>query len=464
LILNNKIAFYLSVRFLSQNCKRYSFIYQSFYNNFGGKLQYEEYIEKLVDLVHNHNVWRRNECINMIASENITSKFVDMLYNCDAKHRYAEGYPFKRYYQGTKYIDEIEVLACGLMSKLFNAKYVDLRPISGTIANASAFKALGKAGDMTMITPLSGGGHVSHSKYGVMGALGYNVVELPFDNEELNIDLDKATKEIRRLKPVFIVLGGSLFLFPHPVKEIGEVAKEIGSVVIFDAAHVLGLIAGKKFPNPLEEGADLVTSSTHKTFPGPQGGVIMSNNENVFKPVRRVIFPVFVSNHHLHRLAATAGTALEMLYFGEEYANQILLNSKKLAEELYERGFNVLGEKNGFTRTHQVAIDVSKIGGGAYAAKRLEEANIIVNKNMLPWDTPDMIKNPSGLRLGVQEITRIGMKEDDMVEIANFFERVLLRDEDPTLVKKDVIKFRKDFTEVQYTFDLSDTLCGKLLL
>lgn len=419
-------------------------------------------INKLINLVHSHNEWRSKQCINMIASENITSKFVDLLYNNDSRHRYAEGHPFKRYYQGTKYIDEIEVLANEIMSKLFDAKFVDLRPISGTIANASTFKALGKPGDTTMITPLSGGGHVSHSKYGIMGALGYNVIELPFDNKEFNIDIDKAIKEIRKYKPVFIVLGGSLFLFPHPVREISEIAKEENSVLIFDAAHVLGLIAGKKFPHPLKEGADVMTSSTHKTFPGPQGGAVMSNEENIFKPIRKIIFPVFVSNHHLHRLAATAGAALEMLYYGEDYAEQIINNAKKLAESLFNLGFKVLGENKGFTQTHQVAVDVSALGGGAFAAKALEEANIIVNKNMLPWDTPDMIKNPSGLRIGVQEITRIGMKEDDMEIIASFFERVLIKKEDPMSVKKDVIEFRKQFNEITYAFNLTKEQYDKL--
>lgn len=427
-------------------------------------MEEDSYIERLIDLVHSHNDWRRNKCINMIASENLTSKFVDLLYNTDAKHRYAEGYPFKRFYQGTKYIDEIEVLANKLMSKLFDVRFTDLRPISGTIANASTFKALGKPSDTTLITPLSGGGHVSHSKYGIMGALGYNVIELPFDNEELNIDIDKAIKKIRESKPVFIVLGGSLFLFPHPVKEISEVAKEEESILVFDAAHVLGLISGKKFPHPIKEGADLITSSTHKTFPGPQGGAILSDNEIVFKKIRKIIFPVFVSNHHLHRLAATAGAALEMLYFGEEYASQIIRNAQSLAEALFNRGFKVLGEKKGFTKTHQVAMDVSDIGGGAYAAKALEDANIIVNKNMLPWDTPEMVKNPSGLRIGVQEITRIGMKEDDMDIIASFFERVLIKKEDTSKVKKDVIEFRKQFTEIKYTFTLSEKQYNKLVI
>ncbi len=421
-------------------------------------------LDKLIKLVNVHNSWRGRDCINMIASENITSPLVNALYISDMMHRYAEGLPFKRYYQGTRYIDEIEVYASELLSRLFNVKYVDLRPISGTIANAAVFKALGGHGMVTAITPLSGGGHVSHSEYGIMGALGMKPIPLPFDSEEMNIDVDKAKEVILKERPRMVVLGGSLFLFPHPIKELKEVTSEIGSYLIFDAAHVLGLIAGGRYPNPLEDGADVVTASTHKTFPGPQGGAIMSNTEDIYKKIRRVVFPVFVSNHHLHRLAAIAGTAIEMIYFGREYASQIVRNAKALASSLSDKGFKVLGERKGFTETHQVAIDVSEIGGGAKCAETLEKANIIVNKNMLPWDTPEMIKNPSGLRLGTQEVTRLGMKEGDMEVIASFFERLLLGSEDPNNIKKEVIDFRKNFTEVKYTFKLSNKLFKKLKL
>ena len=421
-------------------------------------------LEKVLSLVEKHNKWRKYECINLIASENVTSPLVDAVYLSDAMHRYAEGMPFKRYYQGTKYIDEIEVYAGELISKLFGADFVDLRPISGTTANGSVFYALGESGATTMITPLAGGGHVSHSHYGIMGALGMTPKPLPFDNKEINIDPDAASKEIRKVKPKFIVLGASFFLFPHPVKEIKEAAEEVGAPVIFDAAHVLGLIAGRVYPNPLEDGADVVTASTHKTFPGPQGGLIMTRNKEIYKKIKKVVFPVFVSNHHLHRLAATAVTAIEMMHFGEEYARQVVKNAKTLAEALYEEGFKVLGEHKGFTETHQVAVDVSGLGGGAPAAEKLEQANIILNKNMLPWDTPDMIKNPSGLRIGVQEVTRIGMKEEEMREIARFMARVLLKKEELTKVRKDVIEFRKQFQKVHYTFPVEPELLGKLLL
>lgn len=198
----------------------------------------------------------------------------------------------------------------------------------------------------------------------------------------------------------------------------------------------------------------MITTSTHKTFPGPQGGAIITNSDGIYEKASRMVFPVFVSNHHLHRLAALGVASLEMRAFGREYASQILRNSRRLAEELHARGFRVLGEKWGFTRTHQVLLDVRGDGGGAKCAKALEEANIIVNKNILPWDGPGDTENPSGIRIGAQEVTRIGMKEDDMAEVAELMYKVVKKRGEPSEVRKRVIEFRKNFTKIHYTFNV----------
>ncbi len=409
-------------------------------------------IVEVLKIIANHNKWRRYECINLIASENAMSMLAEIAYLTDMMHRYAEGKPKKRYYQGTKFVDDVELIAMKYMSELLNAKYVDLRPISGTIANATVFRVLGNPGDKAVIPPVQAGAHVSHTKFGTLGALGIEQVEMPFDMENMNIDIDKAVKLIEEVKPKFVVLGASLYLFPHPVKEIAQAAHAVNAKLVYDAAHVLGLIVGKRWRNPLEHGADVLTASTHKTFPGPQGGIIATNDEALYKQISKTVFPCFVSNHHLHRLPATAITALEMKYFGEAYADQIVRNAKKLAEALHEAGFKVLGEHLGFTKSHQVVLNVRDLGGGAKCASLLEQANIIVNKNLLPYDPPTAIKDPSGLRLGVQEMTRFGMKEQEMEVIANFFKEVLIDKKDPQEVKRKVIEFRKEFIEVQYTF------------
>jgi glycine hydroxymethyltransferase len=410
-------------------------------------------LSRIINLTIEHNTWRRSS-LNLIPSENVMSPLAEAVYMCDMMHRYAEGRPRRRLYQGLIYVDEVEELVMDLMSRLFGAKYVEPRPISGTIANAATFKVLAAPGSKAVVAPVQAGAHVSHTKFGTLGALGIEHIEMPFDMENLNIDVDKARKVIEEVKPAFVVMGGSLYLFPHPIKEISEAAHSVNAVVVYDAAHVLGLIAGKRWRDPFAAGADIVTASTHKTFPGPQGGVILTNNESLYKSIARTIFPWFVSNHHLHRLPATAVTTIEMIHFGESYADQIVRNAKAFAEALAAEGFKVLGEHLGYTRSHQVVIDVKAHSGGAKAATLLEKANIIVNKNLLPYDPPEAVRDPSGLRTGVQEMTRYGMKEGDFREIARFFRMILIDGRDPEDVRKKVIDFRMNFTSIQYTFDI----------
>ncbi len=392
------------------------------------------------------------------------SPLAEAAYVSDMMHRYAEGKPFKRYYQGTKYVDEVEVRVAELLGELLGGAHVDPRPISGTIANASVFRVLAPCGGKAVIAPVQAGAHVSHTKFGTLGALCIEHIEMPYDAENMNVDVDRAVRLIEDVKPSLIVLGGSVYLFPHPVKELAEAAHSVGARLLYDAAHVLGLIVGKRWRNPLDYGADVMTSSTHKTFPGPQGGIVASRDKDLLKKIGKSIFPYFVSNHHLHRLPALAVTAVEMKYFGESYADQIVRNARALAEALAAEGFKVLGEHLGYTRSHQVVLDVRPQGGGAKSAVLLEQANIIVNKNLLPYDPPDAIKDPSGLRLGVQEMTRYGMKEDNMRDIARFMRRVLIDKEDPRKVAREVAEYRKNFVEIKYTFDVNPLEENKLIL
>ncbi len=409
----------------------------------------EELIGEIVYLTKHHDLWRKYECINLIASENVMSPVAERLYLNDMMHRYAEGLPFKRYYQGHKYLDEVEVRAQKIISVLFDADHVDLRPLSGTIANLAVFVAFLENGDKVAALDVPAGAHVSHTIHGALGLRGVEVLQLPFDRERMNIDEDKAVKIIEKEQPKMVILGASLFLFPHPIKEISDAAKSYGGLVVYDAAHVLGLIAGGQFQQPFREGASIVTSSTHKTFPGPQGGVVMAAENVEFERVQKAIFPRLVCNHHIHRLPALAQTAWEMWKYGEAYARQTIKNAKKLAERLAEFGFRVLGEPYGYTESHQVVIDVREYGGGKINAEKLEENNIIANKNMIPGDetNAETMKNPSGIRIGTQEMTRWGCKESDMEVIAEFIHRVIVKDEN---VRDDVVEFRKSFREVHY--------------
>jgi glycine hydroxymethyltransferase len=421
----------------------------------GTLLQHYPSLKEVIDLTVNHTVWRKRHCLNMIASENVMSPLAMLAYMNDMMHRYAEGKPYKRFYQGLQYVDALEVKAMEIMGELLETKYVDLRPISGTTANATAFRTFTKPGDKACVAPVQAGAHVSHTRFGTLGALGIEQIELPFSLEEWNIDVDKAVKMIEEVKPKIVTLGGSLYIFPHPTKEIAEAAHAVGAKVIHDVAHVLGLVVGKVWENPLKLGADVITSSTHKTFPGPQGGLFATRLEEDYKEMGKVVFPMFVSNHHLHRLAAMAVTGIEMKLWGEDYARQIVANAKELAAQLAAEGFKVVMESKGYTSSHQVIVDVAELGRGTKIAKMLEEANIIVNKNMLPYDRPEDVKDPSGLRIGTQEITRWGMKKDEMKEIAKFMRMVVIDKKDPKEVAKMVSEFRKNFMEVQYGFKIT---------
>jgi len=419
-------------------------------------------VKSVVELVLRHNSWRRFETINLIASENVMSPLAEAVYVSDMMHRYAEGKPKKRYYQGSLYVDEVELLVQRYMSELLCVKFVEPRAISGTIANAIAFTSVAKAGDKATISTIQAGAHISHTREGVLGALGIEHIEMPFDLETWNIDIDSSRKIIENIRPKLVVLGASAYLFPHPTKAIAEIAHSVGAVVIHDVAHVLGLIAGKKWPNPVHEGADIVTSSTHKTFPGPQGGLLYTDDPQLYKLISKNVLK-FVSNHHLHRLPALAVTALEMMYFGEAYAEQIVRNAKRFAESLAEEGFNVVAEHLGYTSSHIVLVDIRKHYPAAKAAKLLEEANIIANKNLLPWDSLDP-ENPSGLRFGVQEMTRLGMKEEDFAEVAKLIREILIDRKDVDEIRKKVIDFRKQFTSVHYGFKLPEELYSDLLI
>jgi glycine hydroxymethyltransferase len=273
-------------------------------------------------------------------------------------------------------------------------------------------------------------------------------------------DVDGSCALIRELKPKVTLVGQSVFLFPTPLKELADAAHEVGSTVMYDGAHVLGLIAGGVFQDPLREGADVMTGSSHKTFPGPQGGFLLSSNEDpkFHRKLNNSMFPGVVSSYHLHHVAGKVVALAEFEAFGQAYAQDIVRNAQTFAQALAAEGFDVLAESRGYTASHQVLTRHGDIdsGAGATAAALLEKAGIITNMNMLPGDSKAM--TPSGLRLGVQELTRVGMGPREMEEVASFYARVLIKGEDVKAIKNDVHHLKSDFQHVQYCFDSEDIL------
>ena len=390
----------------------------------------------------------------MIASENVISPMVRQACDSDLHGRYAEGLPGKRYYQGCDDFDTIESIGIDLAKKVFTAPFVNIQPTSGTVSNIAALKALVKPGDSITAVSTADGGHISHAQMGAVGLRGLDLNTYPWDADRMEPDIDAAAAMIRDVKPKLALFGASVFLFPTPLQELADAAHEVGATVMYDGAHVLGLIAGGVFQDPLREGADVMTGSSHKTFPGPQGGFLISSSEDdkFQKKLNNAVFPGTNSSYHLHHVAGKVVALAEFEEFGTKYAQDIVANAKVLASSLAAEGFDVLAEERGFTASHQVLTRHGGIdsGAGRKAASILEDAGIITNMNMLPGDTKAM--SPSGLRLGVQELTRHGMGVNEMEEVAECFRRVLIDNEDPGKVKERVNSIRSDFQEVKYCY------------
>lgn len=412
--------------------------------------------------------WRQTQTINLIASENTPSEAVRRVQVSDLMGRYAEGHPnqgeqVNRYYQGTRHIDQIELLAEKEMKDLFGAKQVDVRPISGNAANTALALGWLRGGDTVLANSTDAGGHISHGPVGVFGRRiqnrgqvlkigtekSINLHYLPLTPDHYHIDATRTIELIERLAPQMVVMGKSLFLFPEPVEEVAAFCRTKNIPLLYDGAHVLGLIAGGQFQDPLREGATWLTGSTHKTFPGPQRGVILGNldpeDEKRYWPAAdRGVFPGSSSNHHLYSLPALVVATREMQKYGREYAAQIVRNAQALGRCLDELGTPVEAREFGYTQSHQIAVNVAEWGGGVEVAKRLEANDIIVNYNMLPGDTDP--RHPSGLRVGVPEMTRFGMDERAMGELAHLMHDAIRGKN----VKAQVNALRGRFVEMKY--------------
>ena len=396
------------------------------------------------------------DSLPMIASENILSPMVARAVNSDLHGRYAEGLPGKRYYQGCEDFDTIESLGLESARRVFGCRFANIQSTSGTVSNMAALKALAMPGDTITAVSTADGGHISHARMGAVGVRGLNLVTYPWDIDRMEPDIDAACALIRETEPQLALFGQSVFLFPTPLQEMADAAHEVGAKVMYDGAHVLGLIAGGQFQDPLHEGVDVMTGSSHKTFPGPQGGFVLSDSddEKFHKKLNSSIFPGTCSSYHLHHVAGKVVALAEFEAFGSDYARDIIANAKSLGAALAAEGFDVLAEERGYTASHQVLTRHGgpDSGAGRRAAATLEDAGIITNMNMLPGDTKAM-SGPSGLRLGVPELTRVGMGADEMQDVARFFARALIAEGEIETVKRDVIEFKSRFQTVKYCFE-----------
>lgn len=399
--------------------------------------------------------WRGEECINLLAPEAPTSPSVRALLASEIGTRAAEGAigPTNRWFTGTRHIDEVEALAIELMKKYWRANYADHRMCASMVGNAVVYTALSKPGDIVMTAPQNVGGHSSNRIDGPAGAMGRRVVDIPFDPQELVVDVDRFRTVAEAARPPLVALGLSMTLFPQPLEAMKAAVAPWGGRLYFDAAHQLGLIGGRQFQDPLREGADIMTGSAGKTFAGPQSGIIVWDDPEITEAVCHAVFPVWAATHQVNRVAALALATAEALAYGEAFMAQIVRNAQALAKALDDRGIPMLGRHKGFTRTQQAIADVRDYGRGLPCAQALERANIIVNKNLIPSDTPADWDFPGGLRIGTIEVTRYGMREKEMEAIAEMIARIVVRKEKPEDVKAEAVALRKSFPTLYYCFE-----------
>ena len=413
-----------------------------------------ELLARVRGILDKQDVWRGHS-INLIASENVLSPAARSVLDSDLLHRYAEGHPGVRYYEGTRYVDEVETLTTEVMKRIFKASYADVRPISGTVTNEAVFSRLVPQGAVAIAHNVASGGHISHARIGSLGKRTNRILPWPMTEDGWRIDAAAARDLIATERPPLAVVGRSLFLFPEPVAEIKEVCDEVGTRIFYDGAHVLGLICGGTFQDPLREGADVLAGSTHKTFFGPQRGVVLSasDDEKFLKKMDRGVFPGSSSNHHLFSLPSLLVSALEMEIYSQEYAQAIIRNAKALGAALDKVGLDVAAKELGYTESHQVAVDVGDHGGGKAVSRRLSDQDIICNMNLLPGEPAKNSLDPRGIRLGVQELTRFGMGPDEMGEVAELMHAAITASRD---VRGEVKALRDRFPDVKYGFDVSD--------
>lgn len=390
-------------------------------------------IDEILALVKEHEDWRGKRCLNLIPSENVMSPAVRKLLSSELGNRYTAR---DRFYMGTRLTDEIEQCGEQLAKKVFKAEIADLRPLSGHIADLIVLANFTKPGDTLVCLSPRDGGYPGMWIEGLAGLLKLKTVPFPFSRRDRNIAIDKAKKTISRAKPKIVIFGSSLITFPHPVKELVKIASDNDALVGFDGSHVMGLIAGGQFQDPLREGASVLFGSTHKSFFGPQGGMILAKKEQG-EFLQSKIYPAFVDNAHWNRIAALTLALAEMKQFGKAYAKQVVENSQALAKALSDYDFPVETKHLGFTRSHQVIVDFGSYEKGRAIAEKLQRANIIT----------DCV-----IRFGTCEVTRRGMKRKEMTRIAELLKRVVVDKEKPERLKKDVGKLTADFQRTEYCF------------
>ena len=399
---------------------------------------------RLATLVQAHNRWRGREVFNLLASENVLSPVARRYLGSDLAGRYTlpiasdfHGEVIDNSYTGTRYTDRIEALANAAAARLFHGRFATTRPLSGHIAALSTLVPLLPPKSRILAISPDEGGYDGYAPGYVPAVFGYTVRPLSTEGPEHRVNAEAAQDTIRRERPQAVVLGQSFLLFPYPLKEIAEAAHAIDALVLYDGSHVLGLVAGGEFQDPLREGADVLYGSTHKSFPGPQGGLLVTDREDLFRQLEPALVWRIFDNAHWNRIAALGQTLLELERCGTEYARTVVANARALGRELSARAFPLLAEAEGFTRSHQLHIDSPRLRreaglGAAVLARRLERQRLLI----------DLVG-----RVGVAEVTRLGLTPDDMPRLADLMVRAGVRGE---RVGPEVLDWRRTYRRLRF--------------
>ncbi len=388
---------------------------------------------------------RQQNNIELIASENFTSRAVMAAQGSCLTNKYAEGYPGKRWYGGCEEVDKVEQLAIDRACQLFGAKYANVQPHSGSQANTAVYFSVLEVGDRILTMNLAHGGHLTHGNKANFSGRFYEVVHYGVSETDERIDYDGLQKMAEECKPKMITAGASAYPRIIDFERMSQIAKSVGAYLFVDMAHIAGLVAGGQHPNPMPY-ADFVTSTTHKSLRGPRGGIILTNKEDLAKKINSQVFPGIQGGPLMHVIAAKA------ICFGEclhpdfsQYTAQVVKNAQALAARLTEIGYRIV---SGGTDNHLMLVDLRPKGlNGKIASETLDHAGITVNKNGIPFDT-EKITLGGGIRIGTPAVTTRGMKEAEMIQIADWIDKALTNKDNPSLlaeIKVEIAKINERF-------------------
>ncbi|MFK7945678.1 MAG: serine hydroxymethyltransferase [Paracoccaceae bacterium] len=385
------------------------------------------------------------DCINLNPATNVMNPAAEALMSRGLGSRPSLGYPGDKYEMGLEAIEKIEVICAELAAEIFQARFAEVRVASGALSNLYAFMACCQPGDTIIVPPGEIGGHVTHHRAGAAGLYGLEIHHAPVAADGYTVDLEGLKGQVHELQPKLITIGGSLNLASHPVAEIRAIADEVGARVLFDAAHLCGMIAGRAWENPLTLGAHLMTMSTYKSLGGPAGGLVVTNEPDLAERLDAIAFPGLTANFDAGRVASLAMALLDWREYGQTYAEQMVATAQALAAALMAEGVPVYAA-NRPTISHQFAVDACAMGGGQTVSKRLRRANLLACGIGLPVAPPE--GDLPGLRIGTPEIVRLGMGPDNMPDLARLIARAV--GETPENVAEDVTRFRQEFRGLHY--------------